>query len=58
MDCMYDNRYERTSAKIIDICNECYGNIYEREMYYTFGTHNVCEDCIDDYVGQAKKEGV
>lgn len=55
---MYDNRYERTSAKIIDICNECYGNIYEREMYYTFGTHNVCEDCIDDYVGQAKKEGV
>lgn len=53
---IYDYRYEREEATIVDHCNECDRDIYEGEEYYTFGTYNVCDDCIDTYVRQAKVE--
>lgn len=51
LDSMYDHRYERPLAMVVDACTECGEDIYEGETYYTFGVVNVCEDCIDDYVG-------
>lgn len=54
---MYDYRYEAPKAVVIDNCNECGNDIHEGDTYYTFGTYVVCENCINDFIRQAKKEG-
>lgn len=46
---LYEESYERETAKRADTCEICGFDIWEHEEYYDiFGTI-ICMDCIKDY---------
>ncbi len=53
IDCMYDNRPERTIAAVVDNCKDCGCDLYEGESYYDIEGMILCTECIEEY----RKEG-
>lgn len=38
------------TAKVICLCDQCGGNIYEQDDFYDFSGDIVCEGCISGYM--------
>lgn len=45
MDSIYDYRYERRKAVMVDTCKECRYEIYEGEEYYDINGLILCDQC-------------
>lgn len=45
-DSMYDYRYDRKRAQIVDKCVECGTSIYEGEEYYDINGLILCGECL------------
>jgi len=56
-DSMYDYRQEQPRAVEVDRCSQCSNSIYEGEEYYSFNGETVCQECLDSYIDQFKREG-
>lgn len=48
-DCMYDYRYEASTARIVDTCMDCGEFIYEGDTYYDIHGMIICSTCINEY---------
>ena len=45
------------TRKVICMCDQCGGNIYEQDDHYIFGNETVCEGCIDGYIADHRGYG-
>lgn len=41
--------------KVICLCEQCGGNIYEQDDFYDFSGEIVCEGCINDYISDHRR---